>query len=103
MEITKTTDTLRLQKDSSLPYVHIRLNQARHTNVIDMQEVTYRPADIPLPLINRTVVFVKREHLQTLLYNGILTDFFVEPVYNVICGFLTVDIYLEVVNAPNQN
>jgi len=102
MEITKTTDTLRLQKDSRLPYVHIKLHQVQFTNVIDMQDVTYKPADIPLPLINRTVVFVRPEHLQILLYNEILTDFFVEPVFNVICGFLDVNIYLEVIQSPNQ-
>ena len=91
-ETVSVYDTLLLKKDSK-GYVHISLYS--NEPGIAVKELTLRPEHVPAPIINRTIVFLKQSALPIIESTDIVTNIFKPHDLDVHCGFIHINVFLE--------
>lgn len=95
----RATDVISIRKD--INYSHIQLHQIRqYGKDLISTDMTLKPEEVPLPVVNKTVVFIKDEFLFMLVNNGIVTEHFREPVTGIRCGFISDEVFKELTYSP---
>lgn len=95
-----TVDILLLKKDDR-GYIHMNLRR-NSGNAIENHALTITPEKAGLPFVNSSVVFIQDEYLALLQSNDIIDKVFKSKGSDIWCGFVNLDVYFELDNAPDK-